>query len=195
MSTRYQRPAVLYGENVMPTKPDILQTKLIAKTQCFSIEQLHLRFANGEERIFERLRGVLRAVMMVPLLDDNTVLLIREYGAGIQDYCIGLPKGAVHADEELLVAANRELKEEVGYGARELKIIKTFSLSPAYMSRSMHLVLCRDLYEERLPGDEPEPIEVIPWQLDRLDELVARDDFHEARSIAALYMIREMIHG
>ena len=45
------------------------------------------------------------------------------------------------------------------------------------MSHQTHLVLARDLYEERLPGDEPEELEVIPWKLDPLDQLILREDF------------------
>jgi ADP-ribose diphosphatase len=54
-------------------------------------------------------------------------------------------------------------------------------------------VLARDLYPQRPPGDEPEPIEVVPWKLGELDNLVGRRDFNEARSIAALFMIREWL--
>jgi ADP-ribose diphosphatase len=49
-------------------------------------------------------------------------------------------------------------------------------------------VLARDLYPKSLPGDEPEPIEVVPWRLDAIDELLAREDFNEARSVAALFI-------
>jgi ADP-ribose diphosphatase len=54
-------------------------------------------------------------------------------------------------------------------------------------------VLARDLYPDPLPGDEPEPIEVVPWSLDRVDELLGRDDFTEARSIVALYRVRDRL--
>ena len=55
------------------------------------------------------------------------------------------------------------------------------------------LPLARDLYPERLPGDEPEELEVVPWKFDRLHELILRDDFSEGRSIAALFIAREWL--
>jgi ADP-ribose diphosphatase len=55
------------------------------------------------------------------------------------------------------------------------------------------VVLARDLYPDRLPGDEPETIEVVPWRLDDLEGLLARGDFTEARSIAAFYRVRELL--
>ena len=69
------------------------------------------------ERLHSRGHG---AVMVPPMLDADTVLLIREYAAGVHRYELGLPKGRIDAGETLLDAANRELKEEAGYGARKL---------------------------------------------------------------------------
>jgi ADP-ribose diphosphatase len=59
----------------------------------------------------------------------------------------------------------------------------------------MIIVLATNLYEQKYPGDEPEEIEVVPWKLDQLPSLLKRADFHEARSIAAMYMVREVLHG
>jgi ADP-ribose diphosphatase len=53
----------------------------------------------------------------------------------------------------------------------------------------MQLVIAKDLYPEKLQGDEPEPLEVIPWSLDNLEELLVHPEFYEARSIAALLLV------
>ncbi|WP_455211793.1 ADP compounds hydrolase NudE [Kaarinaea lacus] len=171
--------------------PKITHSKIIAKTKVFSIEQMQLRFANGTQVEYERLLGSPQgAVLVVPLLDDNTVLLIREYAAGVQRYELALPKGAVDRGEDLLQAANRELMEEVGYGARNLHLLKSVTVSPGYLNHVTHVIVAQDLYEKRLPGDEPEPIEVVPWKLDQLDQLLSHTECTEARSIAALFMVR-----
>lgn len=178
----------------MDRKPEILDTRLVAKSRLFGVEEMHLRFSNGVERTYERLRTPpLAGVMCVPLLDDDTVILIREYGAGVEDYQITLPKGAYEHGEDWRQAANRELKEEAGYGAGKLTLMKRMTLSPGYMGHGINVALAEDLYEERLPGDEPEPLEVIPWKLSRLDELLERDDVTEARVIAALLMTRRLL--
>lgn len=178
----------------MDHKPEILDTRLVAKSRLFGIEEMHLRFSNGQERTYERLRTPpIAGVMCVPLLDNDTVVLIREYGAGVEEYQLTLPKGAYEHGEDWHDAANRELKEEAGYGAAKLSLLKRMTLSPGYMGHHITVVLAEELYEERLPGDEPEPLEVIPWKLSDLDRLLERDDVTEARVIAALLMTQRLL--
>ena len=176
----------------MRKKPDVLHSEIIADTRLFRVEQRHLRFANGVEVNYERLVGSANgAVLIVPMRDADTVLLIREYAAGVHRYELALPKGRVEAGEHLLEAANREIMEETGYGARTLEHITSLTIAPGYQSHVTHVVLAEDLFEQRRQGDEPEELEVVPWSLSRLPELLGHEECTEARSIAALFMIRE----
>lgn len=164
----------------------------------YRMERLDLEFSNGERRRYERLHGRGHgAVAVVPMLDDETVLLVREYAAGVHRYELGLVKGRIDAGETPEQAADRELMEEAGYGARRIDVLRTLTLAPVYMSHLTHVVLARDLYEQRLPGDEPEELEVVPWKLAEIDQLLDREDFSEGRTIAALFLAREWLrqHG
>lgn len=179
----------------MPNKPVIMSTRTIAETRLFRIEELELRFSNGVEVTYERMHGSpYGAVMAVPLLDDNTVLLIREYAAGAERYELALPKGRIEKGEDPVDAANREMKEEVGYGARRLTRLKSLTEAPGYFHHETHIVVAEDLYPERHEGDEPEEIEVVPWKLDDLDNLWSQPECTEARTIAALYLVRDGYH-
>jgi len=162
----------------------------------FRQQQLELEFSNGQCRQFQRLlhRGA-GSVIVVPILDKDTVLLVREYAAGLHHYELGLVKGRVDPGETALEAANRELKEEAGYGARQLQVLRLLSLAPTYMNHQSTLVLAQDLYPERLMGDEPEELEVVPWKLDQLDALMLREDFSEGRSLAALFIARQWLQS
>ena len=177
-----------------PTLPIIHDRRLRDPSKLFEVEQLDLEFSNGVKRTYERMktRG-LGAVIIVPMLDDDTVLLVREYAAGLHHYEIGLPKGRLEANETVLEGAQRELKEEIGYGARDLRELTRLSLAPGYMTHVTRIVLARDLYPEKLPGDEPEELQVVPWSIHNLLAITAREDCTEGRSIAAMYIARDYI--
>ncbi|MFA6036855.1 MAG: ADP compounds hydrolase NudE [Legionellales bacterium] len=173
----------------MTKKPEILKLTKLAQTKVFGVEGMKLRFSNGQERDFERLQLHHGAVLVIPQPEPGMVWLAREYAAGVDRYELGFPKGLIDEGEEMLAAANRELQEELGYGARKLTHLKTVTLAPGYMGHLTHIILASDLYPSKLPGDEPEPIEIVPWHLDQTEALLARDDFTDSRSIAAILMI------
>ena len=170
-------------------KPKILAVTTAAKSKLFTIESLDLEFSNGAKRTYERMRPSGReAVMMVPITDNGDLLLVREYAAGTGEYELGFPKGLVDVGEQPQEAANRELKEEIGFGASDFTALKKVVLAPSYFSSEMTLYLAEGLYVEKLEGDEPEPLEVVRWPLAQADELLSHMDFSEARCISALML-------
>ena len=180
----------------MREKPQVLAREIVASSRLFRVEELQLRFANGVERTYERLvsKGSgYGAVMVVAMLDAEHAVLVEEYCAGTDDYQLSLPKGLVEPGEDVLLAADRELKEEAGFGARQLELITELSLSPGYMSQKIQVVLARDLYAESLPGDEPEPLRVDKVNLRELSALAQHPQFTEGRALAALYLVRDLL--
>lgn len=176
--------------------PEILAQEIVAQSRLFKIEQLQLRFSNGAERVYERMRGSGRgAVMIVACPDPDHFYLIREYSAGTHDYQLGFPKGLIDPGEDVLAAANRELKEEIGFGAGRFVPLKSLALAPGYFNATMHIVMAFDLYPEQQEGDEPEPLELISWARGDSDLLLQQVDFTEARSVAALLLAQQYLEA
>ena len=178
----------------MHKKPQVSNIKDIATTKFFNIQSMDIEFSNGEKRQYERLKPSGEgAVLVIPMLDDDTVLMIYEYSGGTDRYELALTKGKIDVGESPIEAANRELIEEIGYGARQLSFVKTMTLAPGYQSNFTHIILAQGLYEDSAEGDEPEPLEVVKHKLSDLEQLVYNQDLTEARTIAALYMAKEII--
>lgn len=178
----------------MRKKPVCTQKTVIAKSNLFTIEQMHLHFANGAQRIYERIRSHGHgAVLVVPITAAQSLLLVREYAAGTDSYELAFPKGIIEAGEQPEEAAHRELREETGFGAKRLEWIKTLTLAPGYFGARLEVVLARGLFPAALPGDEPEPPEVVEWPLHAYEDLLLRPDFSEGRSIAALFLIKQWL--
>ncbi|GAM63841.1 ADP compounds hydrolase nudE [Vibrio ishigakensis] len=175
-------------------KPQILDKQEVARSRLFCIESLDLEFSNGEKRTYERMKPSGRnAVMIVPVTADGDLLLVREYAAGTESYELGFPKGLIDEGETEVEAANRELKEEIGFGANQFTPLKEVILAPSYFSSRMTLFLAKDLYPESLIGDEPEPLEVVKWPLAQANDLLTHLDFCEARSISALMLAQRLL--
>jgi ADP-ribose diphosphatase len=174
-------------------KPKIQHVETVARSRLFTIEAVDLTFSNGECRVYERMRPTDReAVMIAPLLDDH-LLLIREYTVGTESYELGFPKGLMDPGETVEQSANRELKEEIGFGARELTFLKQVGMAPSYFSSKMNILVAESLYPEKLEGDEPEPLPLVRWPLASMMDLLNEPDFSEARNISALFLLREWL--
>lgn len=175
-------------------KTEILAISTAAKSRIFEIESVALRFSNGEQRIYERLKPTsLAAVMVLAIDQQENLLLISEYAVGTEHYELGFPKGAMDWGETPEQSALRELQEEIGYTAEKLTLLRCVRTSPSYMNNPMYLFLAEDLQPSKLEGDEPEPLEIIRYPLKDLEKLLQRADFDEARNLTAVYMLRDYL--
>ena len=177
----------------MPSiKPKILKKTEVSQTRYFRIEEIDLEFSNGETRTYERLSNRSQgAVLIIAFTSANTFLMIREYAVGMERYELTLPKGKIDPGEDILTAANRELIEETGHRANKLTHLHSLSLASGYSTHFTHVVLAEDLVADSADGDEPEPLEIIPWSFDRINDLLSESECSEARTFAALFICQQ----
>lgn len=175
----------------MSGKPIIRKVTKIAETRIFRIESVDLEFSNGTRCQFERInKPSPGAVMVMPIL-DNSLIMVREYAVGSEQYELGFVKGLIEPGESSLAAADRELKEEIGFGAKTIREIRQTRLIPHYNSAVAYLMLAEDLYAEQCEGDEPEEMVQIRWPLEDITNLLAHPDISDVRTLHALYWLRD----
>ena len=68
-------------------------------------------------------------------------------------------------------------------------------MAPAFFNAKMTIFLAQQLYSAELEGDEPEPLQVVSWPIKDYKELLQQTDFTEARSIAALMLVRDFLEN
>ncbi len=172
------------------TAPTVVDRRPAARTRVFNVEEMELIFSNGARRTYERILGSEEgAVLVVPLEGDN-LLLVREYAAGMDRYELTFVKGNIDPGEDPLRAANRELQEETGRAARELRHLRSMTTAPGYLRHNTHVILASGLYPSQREGDEPEPLEVIAWPMSDLDALLEHEEFTDARSVATMLLLQ-----
>jgi len=178
----------------MSHKPIIHKHKALSQSRLFKIEQVELEFSNGQQRTYERIVAPgAAAVLIIPVLDEQHVIMIREYSVGTERYELVFPKGKIDEGEDVLQAANRECMEEIGYRAEQLTPLGQMTIAPGYLGFITHTVLAENLQEEHRDGDEPEPLEQLICNINEIDKLLATETLSEARSIAALYQVRDIL--
>ena len=113
------------------------------------------------------------SAVIVPVFDDGTVALVRQYRHAAGKFLLELPAGSLEIGEDALVGAIRELEEEVGVIAGRVEKLTEFYVSPGFVTEKMHLFLATELTEteQKLDGDEIIELEriALPRALDMID--------------------------
>ena len=127
-----------------------------------------------------------RTVAVVPLLDADRVVLVRQYRhvAGRDSWEI--PGGGVGPDEEVLAAAQRELREEAGYRAAQFEHLTTFQPSNAYVDETAYLYLATGLVPDPLPADADEVFVVSPVALEQAVRMALAGEIFDGLTVAGL---------
>lgn len=130
------------------------------------------------------------AVVVVALDTQGYVYFVRQYRHAIGSYLVELPAGGLESGEQPLVAAKRELREEVGIQAADWTVLGSFYSSPGFANEHLHAFLAQGLVPVATDPDDDEDIEVVRYPLHRLPEAIA--ELADAKTLAALYLLERM---
>ncbi len=151
---------------------------------------------DGKWEYVSRSRGIKAAVILA--IDDGHVLLVEQYRVPLGKNCIELPAGLVgdhdhNTDEEMSVAAVRELEEATGYRAQTMEDCGEFYSSPGMVSESFSLFKAYGLTKVSDGGGvDGENITVHRVALAELDEFVAQKRKEDAGIDVRLLMLLQL---
>jgi ADP-ribose pyrophosphatase len=127
-------------------------------------------------------------VVILPMLDDETVVLIRNRRHTIGQTLIELPAGTLEKGEDPMNAAGRELQEETGYLAGRMKIIGNFYSCPGVSTERMYAFAAFALQRTRMALEQGEEIEVQETPIDDAIEWTRTGQIIDAKTIATLLL-------
>lgn len=132
-------------------------------------------------------------VAVLPLNDDGTVTVVRQYRYPLSQVLTEIPAGKLDPEEEPRAGALRELHEEVGAQVGELIDLGAIYPSPGFCQEVLYLYLARDLtYGESCP-DEDEFLEMERIPFDDLVEQVMSGEIKDGKTVAAVLKAKVLL--
>jgi len=138
------------------------------------------------------------AVTVVPVHDDGTVVLVRQYRSALEDWLIEAPAGKRDVDGEAPeLTAHRELREEVGLEAAELTPLIVLKHSPGFCDEHNHIFLATGLTpcEQALDGPEEENMTVLHVPLASVYDLIADGTLTDGKTVVGLTLAHRRLIG
>lgn len=177
-----------------PLAEETLETQLAWKGEFLAVYKDRVRAPDGHLAPREYLRHP-GAVMVVPLLDNGEVVLERQYRYPLRRGFVEFPAGKIDPGESLLGCAQRELKEETGYVAREWIYLGGFHNAIGYCNEKIEVFLARGLSHEGAGTDDGEVLEIFTAPVAELKRRIGRGEVTDVKTLIGAYWLDEYLAG
>lgn len=131
-------------------------------------------------------------VVIAALTHDEKIPMVKQFRKAAEKAVLEIPAGKLEKDEDPKEAALRELREETGYTAKNIKYINSFYSSIGYSEEVLHLYIATDLTAGETDFDDNESIEIFEYTIDELMEMVMNKDIEDAKTIIAAFMLKTL---
>jgi ADP-ribose pyrophosphatase len=164
-----------------------LHSTIVYRSKRFAIDQV--RGIDAQGRVVEK--EVMRhpgAVVLLPVLEDGRIVMIRNYRVSVNRWLLELPAGTMELGEPPEVTAQRELIEETGYSARQLRLLHRFYAAPGVSDEQMHLYLATGLVAGTPHREADEEIENELLTVDQVKCKLQAGEIVDAKSLVGLLL-------
>jgi ADP-ribose pyrophosphatase len=164
-----------------------IESTTIHQGRVFFLRRDRVRMPNGRETTMDIIDHP-PAVTLVPVDEDGSLLLVRQYRHAIGEEILEFPAGVMEAGEPPEESAHREIREETGMSAARLTLLGEFYQVPGYSTEYMYIYLAQGLKPDPLPGDEDEFITVERYSAQQLFDMARRGEIKDGKTLAALLL-------
>lgn len=176
----------------MLKKEEIIASKTIYEGRIIDLRIDTVKTCNAKESVREIVQHP-DGVGVVAIDDKNRICLVRQYRNPFDDFILEIPAGKVEKGEDVAVAAKRELEEETGYSAEEVKYMGYAMVSPGFCNERVHIFLATGLKEGKCHFDEDEYVEQEMYDLDEAFSMVMNSTINDAKTIIGILKAKEIL--
>ncbi|HJG97374.1 MAG TPA: NUDIX hydrolase [Romboutsia timonensis] len=133
------------------------------------------------------------AVAIVALTDDDKVVLIKQFRKPIEQVIWEIPAGKLEIGETPKECAIRELKEETGYSAKNIKLIHKFFTSSGFSNQKIYIFLATGLTKGEHKFDEDEIIEKYEIDINEARNMIIKNEIEDAKTAIGILLAKELI--
>jgi len=135
------------------------------------------------------------AAAVVPMKDDRTVVLIRQYRHAVGGYIYEIPAGKLHPGEDPRECAQRELEEEIGYKAGRLDQVTSAYTTPGFTDEVIHIYKATQLQRGTQNLGHDEVLEIAEFPLEKTITMIRDGVIKDAKTIVGLQCVYLQILG
>ena len=129
------------------------------------------------------------AAAVVPVKDDGTVVLIRQFRHAAGGFIYEIPAGKLQPGEDPLHCASRELEEEVGYRAASFELLTSIFTAPGFADEVIHVYKATGLTTGRQQLDPDEVLDIIEMPLAEAVNKIEDGTIRDAKTIVGLQAV------
>lgn len=127
------------------------------------------------------------AAAVIPIMDDGTILMVRQYRNASDSYTLEIPAGTLDGpDEDPIDCAFRELEEETGYKTSHMSYLYKFYSSIGICDEVIHIYVAKNLVPSKQNLDEDEFVEVERYDLATLVQMIFDGEIVDNKTISAI---------
>jgi ADP-ribose pyrophosphatase len=167
----------------------VLKSEIRFKGKVFDHQVDEIEYESGNKGIREVAIHPGGAVV-VPIKDDGKIILVRQFRYPLQKTLIELPAGKLDKGEDPLVCATRELEEETGYKAKEIKKLGEIYTAPGYCTEILHIYSASGLTPGNHNREEGEQgMEILELTIDEIKKMIFSGKITDAKTIAGIFYL------
>jgi ADP-ribose pyrophosphatase len=162
-----------------------LETNYLFQGKVVNLRIDRVKLPNGKESVREVVEHA-GAVGIVPVSDDNKIILVKQFRKALDQEIIEIPAGKLDPGERPADCAQRELQEEIGFKSGRLEFKFSCYTSPGFSNEIIHIFIARDLQESRIKCDDDEFITTLEVSLQEALHMIKNGMIKDAKSISGI---------